>query len=225
MSGESRSATLSSGLLIGLVVAIVAAAVAGFLWLRNPSATNSSNTNGNGNSSDIQPTDISVGWPTFTSPYRVSVPMPRGMRPCDDGNGIFSLRNDDCSSAASPSLRFRRSDTWDGMTAEAVLDEVFAQELREAGLEKISGVAAPVSGRSASGIVYTFNDQLTVAVMTEQSPPSGVKARNVAIEANRQSPPQVDGVPQDIDDALMAVVQGIVFSVPRPASNVNASGS
>lgn len=225
MNGGSRPAALSSGLLIGLIVAVVAAAVAGFVWLRNSSGTDTNNLNANSNSNDVQPTDISVGWPTFTSPYRLAVPLPRGMRPCDEGQGVFNLRNDDCVSTARPSLRFRRSDAWDGMSAESVFDDVFAQELREAGLESVVGSAAPVAGRNVSGLVYTFNDQLTVAVMTELNPPAGSKARNAVVEANRQSAPQVEGVAQDVDDALMAVLQGMTFTVPRSTLNVNTAAN
>lgn len=210
-------------MLIGVLV-VVLLVVSGvvFFMSRTPSKnsnTNESNTNTSGPVEE--PAKIGSSWPKFTSPYGASVVVPKGMNPCDEKNNTFAIRTDACTDSTEPSFRYQRNAAWDVLEATAAFDDAFAQELREAGLETIAGKATSLRGMYVSGLMYTFNDSLTGVMMTELSPADGAAPRRMSIHVNRNRRPTAEGVVQDVDETVKAIIQGSRFSGQGQKSNTN----
>jgi hypothetical protein len=169
--------------------------------------------------------NIAIGWPSFSSPYKITVPFPRGMHPCDESNGVFSFRTDQCTDKTDPTFRVRRNANWDSLDPVAAFNDAFGQDLREAGIDSVSGRTATVLGQDVTSIVFVVNENITGAIVSELHPKSGEKPRRVSVEVHRKIAPTIDGTAQDVDAVLVAMLKGARFSVARvaPANNTNST--
>ncbi len=212
----------------GLVVALVAVTAAAVFWDRGKGTRcgpTASNTN------EAASTDRTLSWPTyFYNAFDMTIPLPPGMRVCEDGDKGFLVRNDVCGSSTKASFTVRRNVAWDAMDATAAFNDAYGQQLKEAGLETIDGRGVPLGGKPVSVHRYDFSDTFAGAMATE-SLNSRPASKKVAIDINRDVPPyangvlDTDGTELSTDELTRLFLQHIVLTsaaAGRPAATTTS---
>lgn len=131
-------------------------------------------------------------WPEFYyQPFDMTMPYPKGMLVCQSEDQGFTFQRDACGSGV-PFVAVRRNEAWDAMNDEAAFTDAFAQELREAGIQDISGKGTFLGGKPVSVLLASFSDQAAGAVLTYtlNSDPTTMK---IGVSIRYDAPTTVEG--------------------------------
>lgn len=146
-----------------VVLLVIACGVALLVQNRGRSAKNVGTTVDTVNVAQESP---AAAWPEFYyQPFDMTMPYPTGMVVCVNGEEGYVIQRDACGSGV-PLVAVRRNSAWDAMDDESAYNDAFAQELREAGMQSVSGKGTLLGGKPVSILLASFSDQGGGALLT-----------------------------------------------------------
>lgn len=189
------------------IVLILGSLVAVLVSHQRSSQVNSKNND----DTNAAPIDPALSWSSFVyRPFGIVAPVPTGMQVCVNVDQGFVIRNDECAAQTKPTFSITSNSAWDTMDAAAVFNDVYGQELREAGILDIAQKAVPEGGKPVAYLRYTLSDALTGIVVFENlnNTQSG---RKFAVTVRRNVPPIISTVAADVDVATASFLAHVAF--------------
>ncbi len=210
MSEESLPyARTRAAVIAGLVFVLILAIFAALYLNRSKPACCTNVTTNEGK----QEESLTAKWRTFNySPFALTFLVPSGMNVCLVTDAV-EVRNDACGASTKPTYRIWQRNEWDEIDPVSAFNDAYAQQLKESGIETVSGKTSERTTGRASTLLLNVSESLTGAIVSNQT--TSPTVWKVAVDINRDVPPVIRGSSASADEITSAVFDSMSFATRR----------